>query len=473
MVANLYFSCSSREKLEKVRTEQTYFLMDTTIIASIQNISFKMKNPVKYEKNPVVKAQLPWEGVATYNATVLYDSIKQQYTMWYQTSAPDLKGPERTTICLATSKDGLRWKKPSLGHIKWRYSRVNNIIRKSFGHGNMYQPQVYIDLDEPEPHRRYKMLVWDWPKVDDKPKGGACVFFSDDGLHWKAYSANPVFSEPNDVLGLTVRPTAPKFLLFQQCWQRGWKIRVARDNLSGIRRLMCIRESDDFVHWTDQKTILVPDKQDPRDLQFYTMAGMFRHGLYIGFPSAYHTFAQTMDVQLVVSYDGHSWQRMGKREPFIPLGPMGSYDAGMIAVSREPVVVGDEIFIYYSGWDGTHDSKRRKGSMNLARLPLDRFVALAAGNSTSIIETKPFVMTGDSLFINADARDGEIQVELLTPEGSPVSGFERSQSSPIRENGFTIPLRWTSGLSTANLFEKKIKIKFYLKQAEIFTITIR
>ena len=44
-----------------------------------------------------------------------------------------------------------------------------------------------------------------------------------------------------------------------------------------------------------------------------------------------------MDVQLAVSHDGVEWSRAGDRQSFIPIGPRGSLDQGMVACAKEPV----------------------------------------------------------------------------------------------------------------------------------------
>ena len=59
-----------------------------------------------------------------------------------------------------------------------------------------------------------------------------------------------------------------------------------------------------------------------------------------------------IDIQLAFSRDGTNWQRVGQRRPFIPNGPEGSYDSGMIFVAQPPLVREDrgEIWLYYTGF---------------------------------------------------------------------------------------------------------------------------
>jgi hypothetical protein len=53
------------------------------------------------------------------------------------------------------------------------------------------------------------------------------------------------------------------------------------------------------------------------------------------------------------------------------------------------------------------------GALSLAKLPLDRFVAVDAGVAGQVL-TKPFMWTeGEDLYINADSKWGKIYVEIV------------------------------------------------------------
>ena len=79
-------------------------------------------------------------------------------------------------------------------------------------------------------------------------------------------------------------------------------------------------------------------------------------------------------------------------------------DWGQIYVMQHPIVVGDEIWIYYVGFKGLHWATQRKqlqgSSVNLCKLRLDGFMSLEPGGA-GVLTTKPFEMRGDRLVVNA------------------------------------------------------------------------
>ena len=106
----------------------------------------------------------------------------------------------------------------------------------------------------------------------------------------------------------------------------------------GVVRLVGRSVSDDFVHWSAPEVVFAPDAADPPSLEIYGMSVFKHEGLYLGLPWTFHTYPEealsrgggTIDVQLAASRDGRRWERVGDRQPFIPLGPPGSVDCGMI-----------------------------------------------------------------------------------------------------------------------------------------------
>ena len=189
--------------------------------------------------------------------------------------------------------------------------------------------------------------------------------------------------------------------------------------------------------WTDPEEVLVPDDQDPPGLQFYQMPVFKYEGLYVGQLMAYHTppeephirFYGTVDVQLAASRDGIAWQRVGDRKPFMengPPGPPGSLDAGEIYMANAPVVVEDELWFYYSPCPIEHGPTGRSGPICLAKLRLDGFVSVDAGDEMGTLVTRPFRCEGGSLRINAAARGGQAQVAVLDENGSSTRGLAKS-----------------------------------------------
>ena len=55
-------------------------------------------------------------------------------------------------------------------------------------------------------------------------------------------------------------------------------------------------------------------------------------------------------IQLAVSRDSIHFMRVGDRSPFIPVGPVGSWDRFNNSIANNPpIIIGDELRFYYGG----------------------------------------------------------------------------------------------------------------------------
>ena len=120
------------------------------------------------------------------------------------------------------------------------------------------------------------------------------------------------------------------------------------------RRRIFQCESKDLVHWNDPRLILAPDDVDNLDDSLYGMAQYRVGNTWIGFVNVLHGVPDGMDVQLAYSVDGRRWKRV--REPWLTVGPGGSWDQFMVEISCQPIEMGDELWFYYGGNGyGHHD----------------------------------------------------------------------------------------------------------------------
>ena len=160
--------------------------------------------------------------------------------------------------------------------------------------------------------------------------------------------------------------------------------------------------SDDFIDWTDPQEVLVPDSDDPPAMEFYGMPVFRYEGHYLGLLYAYQARPEeprqrnfgTIDVQLASSRDGVDWERSGDRTTFLPNGPAGSIDAGEIYMAREPVLVDDELWFYYSPGTMEHGVTGRSGPLCLAKLRLDGFVSVDGGDETGALHHQADALRG-------------------------------------------------------------------------------
>jgi hypothetical protein len=93
--------------------------VDDYLIESMEHVRRVIHPVTKHEDNPILLPVQPWQGQYTLlYGTVLRDEQEGIWKMWCSTMNHfryiQNIFPESTYLCYATSKDGVRWKKPAL-----------------------------------------------------------------------------------------------------------------------------------------------------------------------------------------------------------------------------------------------------------------------------------------------------------------------------------------------------------------------
>ncbi|NQT13417.1 MAG: hypothetical protein HQ582_11750, partial [Planctomycetes bacterium] len=136
---------------------------------------------------------------------------------------------------------------------------------------------------------------------------------------------------------------------------------IAHDNAAGWVRVIDRYASEDGLHWTDRKRILVPDEHDPADQQFYFLAVTHTPRGRVGMLGHYRVEAQTMDIEWCHSADGIRWDRP-LREAWIPRGQPGAPDCYGIYAPSALVNHGDQWHLFYTGVNSAHNKKHSHGN---------------------------------------------------------------------------------------------------------------
>jgi len=248
---------------------------------------------------------------------------------------------------------------------------------------------------------------------------------------------------------------------------------VRRREIAGDKRIIARGESVDMISWNMPTVVLYPDENDPEDTQFYGMAAFPYQGEYLGFLWAYHTDAENIDVQLVHSRDTVKWERVGNREAFIPNGEKGSFDSGMALTCAYPVILDDEIRIYYSGFSSGHDvDGEQQAAIGMATLRCDGFVSVDADAEGGVLMTEPLTPKENQLLINAQASDGYIAAEILDESAQPLAGFSRDDCDRFTGDDIQHAVTWSGKANLDALRNKKVRLKFYLCNAKLFSMHV-
>lgn len=433
------------------------------------------------------------------------------------TAAPlEQEKPNSTqpVVCYATSRDGYNWVKPSLGLVKFNGSWENNILKSE----NWVQAKggIFVDPNERDLAKRYKVLSQRTRRRTENVL--ECfwnLYTSPDAFNWTPHENNPVIQQgvlpkvrTRGVYGQKIRLNASgikqvvnveeheQSYLWGPTAFMGWdEIRgcyaVHMENCQHKRcplgkRVIGRAESTDLLHWTPPQTIIIPDAEDPPNLQFYSMWATTYEGFYIGmlwnFLREERLFIWP---QFVFSRDGVHYDRRF-REPFIPLSPEPHFDSVAI-YAQQPILYNDQIFIFYNGMN----FRERKlaevggpgptGALGLAVIPLDGFVSLdSAGDASGgygEMVTRPFRFSGNQLRLNMKAMYGktnsltavcDVKVEILHPDHFPVVGFSFDDADSLTQTGIANQVSWRGNGNLQLLQGEYIKLKFYLKNAKLF-----
>ncbi len=474
--------------------------VDDYIIEDMKHVSKRLNKVKKHPDNPLLKPELPWEKSNSITiAGVLYDE-ENLFRIWYHAAGH---------TCYATSKDGLKWNRPNLGLEEFEGSKENNITT-GWGtlspEGIIYSPE----MEGIEPADScYKTLC--------HIKGGKSACFSKDGFTWKPYENNPVITGVSDVNNFCktveytpkgfyfkdIRGIPPKYITFP-------KIMVKIGAFA--RRCVSFCRSDKvyphpFTEWSKPILVLAPDRKDdetterklaeakdiiqydcPDDYRadFYGMHPLSYEGIYLGL---LEVFYMSMDmerigrlnqdgineVQLVSSRDLIHWERACNREPILSRGEKGEWDCGWIN-PRMPIIVGDEIWIYYNGSNSSHhlpspwtEPKKHQVFGGLATLRLDGFVSIDAEEKEGELTTKLLTFQGNRLNINAQAKEGSVMVEILKENGRTVKGFDLSDCDKFSGDSVRHTVTWKGNADVSSLQGMPVKLRFYLKKAKLYS----
>ena len=461
-----------------------HLFIDGFLIAGSTNLTRTTHQPQKLPQ-PVLAKDGPAHQRAWMYLTVLYDPAQPHFRIWY-----NLGTSVGTAYAYAESPDGITWERPTLGIVDVGGSAANNLFRTG-GYG----PGLAVDdgPDCPDPARRYKTFLFgsfvDGRVTHHQPgnPSGLCVSFSADGIHWNDYEANPVLpyydeASPDfrraagDISDTIWDPLKKRYLLLLKMYavpEDGYPGATA-NAAPGQRRLVGQSESPDFIHWTEPRRIVVPDKNEPGCEEYYGMHPMVRGGQYIGFlrvlrddlPADGGGPVQGIGwTELCTSRDGETWQRF--REPFLDRSrEPGTWDHAM-AWFGDCVQVGDEEFIYYGGYSAGHKVGDRQ--IGLAKLRANGFVSRDAGGARGYLRTPFVALSASTMSVNADV-EGELRARVLDAEGRPLPGFDWDDCSPIRGDSVRHAVRWSGDLRS--LGGRPVRLEFALRNASLYAFDL-
>lgn len=413
-----------------------------------------------YPNNPVLKPDRPWEQegqspvAMVFSDGVWYDPQDRLFKMWY------MGGYVRST-CYATSKDGIKWDKPFFD-VKPGTSIVQS--------GGRDSSTVWLDLDEKDPQRRYKMF-----RVHGDGGWAISIHFSPDGIHW------------SDIITRS-GPCGDRTTVFYNPFRKVW-VYSLRADAPGLGRARRYWENPDVLagakwepgqptFWTGADSLDYPRSDLNTQPQLYNLDAVAYESLMIGLFSIWRGQPKDRpkpnEVLVGFSRDGFHWHRPS-HDPFIPVSEhYGDWNWGNVqSAGGCCLVVGDKLYFYVSGRAGVPD-KPDSGvcSTGLAILRRDGFASMDAGEVEGILTTRLVTFHGRHLFVNVDDGAGEFRVEILDQNGNVITPFSNRNCISIRVNKTLQEVKWKDGSDLSVLKGKPVKFRFYLTNGKLYSFWV-
>jgi hypothetical protein len=432
--------------------------------------------------------------------------------MWYLRLVPRPGAQDfNFVLCYAESDDGIRWHRPELGLKQFEGNKRNNVLivpddRDAKGRPltGFFGTGLFCVLDAkltPHPKARARYTAIYLSNVPSN--GGLHAVYSEDGLRWLAYPENPVYRGWPD--------TANNFFYDRRLGRYVLYLRPSQNLHAGppdVNRLVSRAESDDLVHWRDERVVLDTDARDApaagtvkdggpggvyprgRDRQFYGMIVRPYADLYLGLAPVLDAVSGDDWVEMLYSFDGIQWQREPERRPFLR-GVAGRWDSTAIyfPAAGAPVRLKDDLLFYYGGtntphictseaflgWlEGlrTHKPSPYVRGVGLATVPRGRLIGYVAKQAPGELLTRPFPVNGRQLTLNADAAQGEVKAALVDEYGTPIAGLALQDARPIRRDGLDLPLQWKDNRSLDHLVGQTVRLRITAANAAIYGLSV-
>jgi hypothetical protein len=420
--------------------------IDRQIVETLTQTAFRLHapQPQPLPANPVTGAYM-----SVLKDGDLYRAYGRRYDPTYTDERFD--GNKGEITWYAESRDGREWAFPSLGLYEIDGSSDNSAIladRAPFCHN--FAP--FID-DRPgiESAARFKALAGTHP-------GGLHPFYSADGIHWEQVGDAPVISHEDfafDSQNVSFWSSVEQCYI---CYFRSWV--TSHNRLRTISRTT----SADYLHWSE------PTPMDPNlpgeHLYVSGTHPYFRAPhIYIALPTRFHPDrGDSTDILFMATRAGSTEYQRLFTEAFIRPGldpQRWGNRANYAAFGVVPTGAG-EISIYHN-----HSGQRYT-------LRTDGFISVNAGFAGGELVTKPLLFTGKELLLNySTSASGSLQVEIQEADGTPVPGFGLDDCTPIVGDEIERTVRWTGEADLAQLAGKPVRLRFAMRECDLFSIRFR
>ena len=485
--------------------------VDDFLIAET-TLSRSFHAPIKYEGNPVLKAETPielgleeaWGQSIPYDMELYHNRARapfeppatgharpyghgnavaapksggcwwdpedQVFKLWYEAS---WFGP----IAMAVSKDGIHWERPEFDILPG-----TNIVSPMGITPDSWT--VVPNWNAENPNDRWTLYV----QSPGHPQP-AMRLTSPDGIHWKRRA----------FAGIAGDRTTHHFNPFRNKWIFSIRAGFHGEGVSERGRARRYYETSDFLEdatWQPEDPVrwLMADEEDKADYmigdrpQLYNfdavpyesiMLGLFQihlgpineRGVAAGYP-------KITELMYAFSRDGFHYDRPD-RKAHISASRGDFWDRGYVqSLGNICVIHRDKLYFYYAAWAGNPEKAGMpnglydNGATGLAILRRDGFASMDAGEKEGALTTRPVTFSGKRLFVNLDAPEGMLRVEVLDKEGNPIEPFTMVKSIPVRGDSTLEAVTWEGGADLSALAGQPVRFRFELTNGSLYAFWV-
>jgi hypothetical protein len=443
-------------------------------------------SPEKYSGNPVLRPETELElnrnriapsrqgepgnaAAVPKSGGIWWDADEQHFKMWYEAGWIN-------TIALAISRDGVHWERPKLD-VRPGTNQVLpiDLIPDSW--------TVVRNWQAANPAEKWAMYV----QPPGKNQTGTTLT-SADGIHWQSRVQT---GKTGDRSTLFYNPFRKKWVYSL----RAWPNQEIKRSRAYYECADLVRESEwkpgQSVFWLRTDVDDLPDAAIGQPPQLYNMDAVAYESLMLGIFELHlgpHNdvcadtgLPKITDLQFAYSRDGFHFFRPDRRA-HICSERKDVWDRGYVqSVGSVCVVMGDELWFYYSAFQGDASKKNRywlengmydRGATGLAILRRDGFVSMDAGAERGTLTTRPVLFSGKYLFVNVDTSDGAFRAELLDETGHPVPSFTLEDCDPVSADSTWTRITWGNGSDLSSFAGRPVRLRFELAGGSLYSFWV-
>ena len=426
------------------------------------------------------------------------------------------EGKEDVVTRYAESSDGIHWTKPKLSLFVVQGSLDNNVvlggqswISKTFS--PFRDTRVGVPVSE-----RFKALGGAFSAPNDPRLGGLMALVSADGIHWKQLSERPVINEwhyphPTDTDQPAVfwSESEERYVCYPRVRMKNSKEFAHEDVYKIGYRWIGRSTSKDFINWTKVEPMDVGDAPVEEFYHNQTHPYFRAPHIYIALPVRFmgaplnpgrraltvsqlnevladpvapgKAYKSTMaleftDIVLLTSRGGNRYDRTFAEALIRPGLDLRNWTNRANYSTLGVVPTGPSEMSIYMKQYGHYSWRGRIPSGHIRRfaLRIDGFISVNAPFGGGEVVTKPLTFSGKELAINySTSAPGSVRVEIQDKFGQPLAGYSLAEAIEIIGDQIERVVSWKEGSDVSKLAGKSIRLRFVMKDADLYSIRFK